>query len=403
MVMDFLGPSLEDFFNFCNRKFSLKTVLMLAGQLISRIEYIHAQSFIHQNVKPGNFLMGHGKRGNQVNMIGFGTAKRYHDSEHIPYCENQHPSGDAQYASINNHRGVGQSRRDDMESLGYMMLYFLRGSLPWQGQNNRIMNLKTTTSIEELCHGCPDEFAAYLNYTRSLSFDDKPDYSYLRGIFSELFARKSFQYDNCFDWTVRKYWSKNVHIGNAKDEIVLQLETPPLSGQRLDDEATRIYEDIAKVEAELRDAISENQRQAVSELCDKLYQQHCDLLALCQLPSASASLRQLPQKHDLPIRLWTAFHSYLELLERGLSGSREHMLSFIYTAYSMMNYLVESAPAFRNFWFECLEELKKRRIDVEERDSNSLAGGIQDHFAVLEYRTSCKIGSGTFSDVYKGK
>lgn len=108
---------------------------------------------------------------------------------------------------------VEQSRRDDMESLGYVMLYFCRGSLPWQGlkaatkkqKYDRIMEKKMTTPTEVLCRGFPNEFAIYLNYTRSLRFDDKPDYSYLRKVFRDLFVREGFQYDYVFDWTVYKY------------------------------------------------------------------------------------------------------------------------------------------------------------------------------------------------------
>ncbi|KAI7872125.1 kinase-like domain-containing protein [Spinellus fusiger] len=215
MVIDLLGPSLEDLFNFCNRKFTLKTVLLLADQMISRIEYIHSKNFIHRDIKPDNFLMGIGKRGNQVNIIDFGLAKKYRDPRthlHIPYRENKNLTGTARYASINTHLGVEQSRRDDLESLGYVLMYFCRGSLPWQGQKaatkkqkyDRIMEKKMTTPTELLCRGFPSEFAIYLNYTRSLRFDDKPDYSYLRKLFRDLFMREGLLYDYVFDWTVVK-------------------------------------------------------------------------------------------------------------------------------------------------------------------------------------------------------
>ncbi|XP_067672818.1 casein kinase I-like isoform X5 [Haliotis asinina] len=218
MVMELLGPSLEDLFNFCSRKFSLKTVLLLADQLISRIEYIHSKNFIHRDVKPDNFLMGLGKKGNLVYIIDFGLAKKYRDArthQHIPYRENKNLTGTARYASINTHLGIEQSRRDDMESLGYVFMYFLRGSLPWQGlkaatkrqKYERISEKKMSTPIEELCKGFPSEFATYLNFCRSLRFDDKPDYSYLRQLFRNLFHRQGFTYDYVFDWNMLKFVS----------------------------------------------------------------------------------------------------------------------------------------------------------------------------------------------------
>jgi casein kinase 1 len=216
LVMDLLGPSLEDLFNFCNRKLSLKTVLMLADQMINRVEFVHSKSFLHRDIKPDNFIMGLGRRANQVYIIDFGLAKKYRDStthQHIPYRDNKNLTGTARYASVNTHLGIEQSRRDDLESLGFVLMYFLRGSLPWQGlkagnkkqKYERISEKKVSTPIEVLCRGYPTEFVSYFHYCRSLRFDDKPDYAYLKKNFRELFIREGFQFDYVFDWTVLKY------------------------------------------------------------------------------------------------------------------------------------------------------------------------------------------------------
>ncbi|KAI4379980.1 hypothetical protein MLD38_006214 [Melastoma candidum] len=216
LVMDLLGPSLEDLFNFCSRKLSLKTVLMLADQMINRVEFVHSKSFLHRDIKPDNFVMGLGRKANQVYVIDFGLAKKYRDSsthQHIPYRENKNLTGTARYASMNTHLGIEQSRRDDLESLGYVFMYFLRGSLPWQGlkagnkkqKYEKISEKKVSTSIEALCRGYPTEFASYFHYCRSLRFDDKPDYAYLKRLFRDLFIREGFQFDYVFDWTILKY------------------------------------------------------------------------------------------------------------------------------------------------------------------------------------------------------
>jgi len=132
---------------------------------------------------------------------------------HIPYRENKNLTGTARYASINTHLGIEQSRRDDLESLGYVLMYFNRGSLPWQGlkaatkrqKYERISEKKMSTPIEELCKGYPNEFPTYLNYCRQLRFEERPDYSHLRQLFRTLFHRQGFTYDYVFDWNMLKF------------------------------------------------------------------------------------------------------------------------------------------------------------------------------------------------------
>nr|XP_020732418.1 casein kinase I-like [Odocoileus virginianus texanus] len=240
LVMDLLGPSLEDLFNFCSRRFTMKTVLMLADQMISRLEYVHTQNLIHRDIKPENFLMGTGQQGNKLFLIDFGLAKKYRDpstGQHIRHRKGKSVTGTPLYASISAHLGIQQSRRDDMESLGYVLMYFNRGSLPWQGLQGatmkqtfeKIREVKTTTSIDVLCDGFPIQFAMYLKHCRGLSFEEAPDYRYLRRLFRLLFRTLNYQYDYAFDWIVLKQKEQQAASSSGQGQ---QAQSPPHPGNQ---------------------------------------------------------------------------------------------------------------------------------------------------------------------------
>ncbi|OHT02334.1 CK1 family protein kinase [Tritrichomonas foetus] len=211
MVIDLLGKSLEDLFVYCHHKLSLKTVLMLVDQMISCVEFIHNKNFIHRDIKPDNFVMGLGSNSTQVFIIDYGLSKKYRDQHthvHIPFVEGKSLTGTARYASVGALKGAEQSRRDDMESLGFVWLYLLRGSLPWMGLNgrdqkqkyDRIRDVKAKTSFEDLCQGFPEEFVKYFHDVRNLKFTEKPRYSEYRQMFRDLFMREGFVYDYKYDW-----------------------------------------------------------------------------------------------------------------------------------------------------------------------------------------------------------
>lgn len=186
--------------------------------------------FIHRDVKPDNFLIGLGKSNQTIYVIDFGLSKRFRDpktSKHIAYKDKKNLTGTARYASLNTHLGIEQSRRDDLESIGNVLLYFLKGSLPWQGlqaknrkeKYEKIKQKKIATSTESLCEGFPAEFVTYMKYCAGLKFEEDPNYDYLRKLFKDLYLSKGYKYDGIFDWLLCKK--------TAKQPLLAPIELKP--------------------------------------------------------------------------------------------------------------------------------------------------------------------------------
>tara|TARA_B110000208_G_scaffold189674_2_gene251758 strand:- start:2764 stop:3681 length:918 start_codon:yes stop_codon:yes gene_type:complete len=211
IVMDILGPSLEDLYDFCNKSFSIKTVLMIGIQILNRIEVLHKIGYIHRDIKPDNFLIGSKDKKSRIFMIDLGLAKKYVNKKtHIEYRTDKNFTGSFRYSSIRNHKGIEQSRRDDLESIGYMLLYFLKKKLPWQGlkgstkkkRSINIYNVKSSVSLEDLCADVPREFFLYMKYCRFLHFKMEPNYDLLKNLFITLFKKNNYKLDFVYDWNI---------------------------------------------------------------------------------------------------------------------------------------------------------------------------------------------------------
>ena len=200
LIMEKLGDSIEGLFQKCGKKLSVGTSAKICYQVLESLEILHSLNYVHRDVKPENFLVKNGK----VYLIDFGLTKKYrnHKSNHLPFSTGRSLLGTARYASLNSHAGYELSRRDDLESLIYILIYLIKGSLPWQKalgntrsvRYSNIYSIKKNTSLRELCDGCPENIYHMLAHVRSLDFTEKPNYRFLRQLMLSLTDKKNYDW-----------------------------------------------------------------------------------------------------------------------------------------------------------------------------------------------------------------
>ena len=199
MAMELLGLTLDELFIRCNRSFSLVTTLKIAIQIISRLESLHQQHIIHRDVRPSNFCLGLDSRQDIIYCTNLSLAKRYRDLEkginHIPMSsKKQKLKVPPLFSSISSMLGLETSRKDDFESLIYMMIYFVKGWLPWEkvDKSNKelILQKKQNISIERLAENLPKELKTFFKYIKKLEYEDRPDYDYMRVMLLNVLAKE---------------------------------------------------------------------------------------------------------------------------------------------------------------------------------------------------------------------
>jgi hypothetical protein len=172
--------------------------------------------------------MGRGEKSKYLYLLDFGLAKKYRSSttlKHYPMIKKKNLTGTARYASINALNGLTQSRRDDLEAVGYVLLYFLRGKLPWQGLHvknkedryHKIMEIKRDTTPFQLCKGFPKEFETYVEYTRNLEYEQDPDYKFLKNLFNNV-LKEDKNSDNVYDWDIGNKTMNTITTSNTSQK-----------------------------------------------------------------------------------------------------------------------------------------------------------------------------------------
>ena len=255
LVMELLGKSLDKIFNeLPSKKMSIRCVCNIAYQLLYIFELMHNNNIIHRDIKPANIAIGREEKSKYIYLLDFGLSKKYRSSKtkkHFPFTQGKKLIGNARYSSINALNGNTQSRRDDLESLGYLLLYLLLGRLPWQGYIShskedkyyKIKQIKNQTTPEELCEGLPPQFEEYIKYTRNLEYEQDPDYNYLRNLFLSVLKKYNWEFDYYYDWDQVGLTNSEVKA-KEKNDINIMNNNNILNSQNLN---TRLYKKISNL------------------------------------------------------------------------------------------------------------------------------------------------------------
>ena len=228
LIMELLGPSLKNLMKFCKGKFTLATTLKISIQVLDILRQIHDKGVLLRYLKPANMVIGSGDKSiKYVYLIDFGLAKLYiRKGKHISYREDKaHIKGNRHFISININNRIQGSRRDDIESLGYNLIYFMKGELPWSEETDsyNILQIKMKTSLDTLCEGLPHEFKEFIDYGRNLGFKDKPDYSYLQKLLIKAAEKNGIDLDKVeYDWVLKrkeKEDRKKIYEKETKENI----------------------------------------------------------------------------------------------------------------------------------------------------------------------------------------
>jgi serine/threonine protein kinase len=231
LIMEMLGANLDLILSKTHdKKFSMKSSLMFFSQGLQRLRDLHEKGLIHRDLKPENFVIGLKPKERTIYLIDFGLSKQYIDPKtknHIQYKDNRPILGTVRYISLNAHKGIELSRRDDLEGLGYVVCYFIMGQLPWQGvkgksdkeRTQKIFEKKKETVPNELCKYFPEEIKRYFEHILKLGFDEKPNYVLLQGLINDLMNKYSYSNDLKFDWYTPKFLNELYEGTNIDNEI----------------------------------------------------------------------------------------------------------------------------------------------------------------------------------------